>query len=94
MSFVWLKIILHPFLNISRIVFSTNINAQLEKGCETEEKKENQAIFSLPIRLLSKSKGLVGACAMYGEKIFKLVGVGANTYLYFIIFFRNLYGLY
>ena len=44
--------ILLPFLNISHIVFSTNINTRLGEGCETEEKKENQAIFSLPIRLL------------------------------------------
>ena len=88
------KVILPPFLNISHIVFSTNINARLGEGCETEEKKENQAIFSLPIRLFPKSKGLVGACAMYGGKVSKLIGVGADTYLYFGIFFRNLYGLY
>ena len=86
-------IILPPFLNISHIVFSTNINARLEEGCETKEKKENQIIFSLPIRLLPKSKGLVGTCAMYGGKVSKLMGVGANTYLYFEIFFRNLYSL-
>ena len=59
-----------------------------------KKKNENQAIFSLPIKLFSKSKGLVGACAMYGGKVFKLIGVGADTYLYFGIFFRNLYGLY
>ena len=88
------NLILPPFLNISHIVFSTNINARLGEGCETEEKKENQAIFSLPIRLLPKSKRLVGACAMYGGKVSKLIGVGADTYLYFGIFFRNLYGLY
>ena len=86
--------VLPPFLNISHIVFNTNINARLGKECETKEKKENQAIFSLPIRLLSKSKGLVGACAMYGGKVSKLIGVGADTYLYFGIFFRNLYSLY
>jgi len=45
-------ILLPPLLNISHIVFSTNINARLGEGCETEEKKENQAIFSLPIGLL------------------------------------------
>ena len=39
-------LILPPFLNISHMVFSTNINARLGEGCETEEKKENQAIFS------------------------------------------------
>ena len=89
-----LKTLLHPFLNISHIVLSTNINARLGEGCETEEKKENQAIFSLPTSLLSKSKGLVGACAMYGGKVSKLIGVGVDTYLYFRIFFKNLYGLY
>jgi len=31
---------------------------------------------------------------MYGGKVSKLIGVGADTYLYFGIFFRNLYGLY
>ena len=46
------------------------------------EKKKNQAIFSLPIRLLPKSKGLVGACAMYGGKVSKLMGMGAiRTYI-------------
>ena len=88
------SIILPPFLNISHIVFSTNINARLGEGCETEKKKKNQAIFSLLIRLLPKSKGLVGACVMYGGKISKLIGMGANTYLYFENFFRNLYSLY
>ena len=88
------SLILPPFLNISHIVFSTNINARLGEGCETEEKKENQAIFSHPIRLLPKSKGLVGACAIYGGKIFQTNRRGADTYLYFGIFFRNLYGLY
>ena len=88
------KVILPPFLNISHIVFSTNINARLGEGCETEEKKKNQVIFLLPIRLLPKSKRLVGVCAMYGENVFKLIDVGADTYLYFGIFFRNLYGLY
>ena len=87
------KKILFPFLNISHIVFNTNINARLGEGCETEEKK-NHVIFSLPIRLFPKSKGLVGAYAMYGGKVSKLIGVGADTYLYFGIFFRNLYGLY
>jgi len=76
------------------VVFSTNINARLGEGCETEEKKKNQAIFSLPIRLFPKFKGLVGACAMYDRNVSKLIGVGADTYLYFEIFFRNLYGLY
>ena len=85
-------VILPPFLNISHIVFSTNINARLWKGCETEEKKEKQVIFPLPIRLLPKSKRLVGTCDMYGGNVSKLIGVGANTYLYFGIFFRNLYG--
>ena len=86
--------ILPPFLNISHIVFSTNINVRLREGYETEKKKENQTIFPLPIRLLPKSKGLAGACAMYGGKVSKLIGVGSDTYLYFRIFFRNLYGLY
>jgi len=34
------KEILPPFLNISHIVFSTNINARLEEGCETEKKRK------------------------------------------------------
>ena len=33
------NIVLSPFLNISHIVFSTNINARLGEGCETEKKK-------------------------------------------------------
>ena len=33
-------IILPPFLNISHIVFSTNINARLGEVCGTEEKKK------------------------------------------------------
>ena len=32
-------LLLPPFLNINHIVFSTNINARLGEGCETEEKK-------------------------------------------------------
>ena len=86
--------VLPPFLNISHIIFSTNIKARLGKGCVTAKKNKNQAIFSLPIRLLPKSKRLVETYAMYGGKVFKLIGVGADTYLYFGIFFRNLYGLY
>jgi len=31
---------------------------------------------------------------MYGGNVFKLIGVGADTYLYFGIFFRNLYGMH
>ena len=85
---------IYLFLNISHIVFSININARFGEGCETEKKKKNQAIFSLSIRLLPKSKRLVGACAIYGGKVSKLIDVKADTYLYFIIFFRNLYGLY
>ena len=47
----------------------------LRKDVRPRKKKENQAIFSLPIRLLHKSKGSVGACAMYGGKVFKLISV-------------------
>ena len=91
----WLfNTLLSPFLNISHIVFINNINVRFGEGRETEEKKKNQAIFSLPIRLFPKSKGLVGACAMYGGKVSKLIGVRADTYLYFEIFYKNLYGLY
>ena len=67
------KQILPPFFNISHIVFSTNINAWLQEGCEIEEKKENQVIFSLPIKLFPKSKGFVGTCAMYGGNVSKLM---------------------
>ena len=49
---------------------------------------------SVKKKKIPKSKGLVGACAMYGGNVSKLIGVGADTYLYFEIFFRNLYGLY
>ena len=49
---------------------------------------------SVKKKKIPKSKGLVGACVMYGGKISKLIGMGANTYLYFENFFRNLYSLY
>ena len=35
-----LYMILPPFLNISHIVFSTNINVRLGKGCEIEKKRK------------------------------------------------------
>ena len=38
---------------------------------------------SVKKKKIPKSKGLVGACAMYGGKVSKLIGVGADTYLYF-----------
>ena len=88
-------IVLPSFLNIRHIVFSTNINVWLGEGCETEEKRKiRPSSLSQSDILLPKSKGLVGACAIYGGKVSKLIGVGADTYLYFEIFFRNLYGLY
>ena len=49
---------------------------------------------SVKKKKIPKSKGLVGACAMYGGKVSKLIDVRADTYLYFGIFFKNLYGLY
>ena len=49
---------------------------------------------SVKKKKIPKSKGLVGACAMYGRKVSKLIDVGTDTYLYFGIFFKNLYGLY
>ena len=38
--------ILPPFLNISHIVFSTNINARLGEECETEEKRKSGHLLS------------------------------------------------
>ena len=49
---------------------------------------------SVKKKKIPKSKGLVGACDTYGGKVSKIIDMGADTYLYFGIFFRNLYGLY
>ena len=45
--------ILPPFLNISHIVFSININARLGEGCETEEKKEKSGHLLSPNQIAS-----------------------------------------